>query len=81
MVYFDQTIYRLPNRTGYLLPPLQPEDQTKALADLGTNGIIVLLVDMKGICHGRLSMKATCSVASRSDNGYVRQRSKTRSTW
>jgi hypothetical protein len=48
MVHFGQTIYRLPNRTRHLLSRLQPEDDTKALADFGTNRIIVLFVDMKG---------------------------------
>jgi hypothetical protein len=39
----------LPNGTGYLLPPLQVVDQTKALADFGKDGFDVLFVNMKGI--------------------------------
>jgi hypothetical protein len=52
MVYFSQTIQRLLNRSGHLLPPLQPEDKTKALADFGKNGFDVLFVNMKGMPHG-----------------------------
>jgi len=49
VVFFGQTIYRLPNRSRHLLPPLQPEDDTQALADFGKSGFDVLFVNMKGI--------------------------------
>ena len=72
MVQFVQTIYRLPNRTGYLLPSLQVVDETKALADFGKNGFDVLFVNMKGIAWIASYAKATCSVAIRSNNGFYR---------